>query len=145
MKIQSFTQMNLVLEQKFAPLERDLNREPVNTYVLAHIYAEAVFQEPARSLSAESQKPLLEWKHKFLALHRRARALMNRQQIADADLFLDYENQQKRLNEVLQRLLDLEKELGEPVTVEALTRRKEQNRARYNTIGKVVFTDWEMK
>jgi hypothetical protein len=154
----TYSEMDQMIGDSLRSLEGGLERKPLRSYILACQYDKQSFdtdsdvQRPFldnESLSPEMRARygvwLEGWRNKFLAVKSRARRLMTNEQALDADFFLAYKRQQERLDGCIRQLAELEKEFGRPVTAERLAGQKEQNRARYNAIGRKAFDDWTVE
>ncbi len=154
----TYSDMDQMIGDMFRSLESGVERKPFRSYILACQHDKQSFDADSdvqksflaeASLSPETRaryRVWLEgWRNKFLAVKHRARRLMTTQQAQDADFFLEYKRQQERLDGCIRQLTELEKEFGRPVTTEVLAGQKEQNRARYNDVGRSAFDDWTME
>ncbi|MGO8837629.1 MAG: hypothetical protein ACLQAH_13530 [Limisphaerales bacterium] len=150
--------MDQMVRDQLRSLESKVERKPLHVYILACQHIKQVFEADSdqnrtfladESLSPEKRSFFLAcldgWRGKFLAIKNRALKLMTKEQAQDAGFYLDYKRQQERLDGCIRQLAELEKEFGRPVTSEGLAGQKEQNRAKYNAIGRKAFDDWTVE
>jgi len=154
----TYSDMDQMMSDNLRSLESRVEREPLFSYILACKYDKESLDPdsdvPRSFLADESLSPetrvryrawLAGWRNRFLAVKNRARQLMTHEQAQDADFYLGYKRQQERLDGCIRQLAELEKEFGRPVTTEGLAGQKEQNRARYNAVGRKTFDDWTVE